>query len=221
MPTKPLTILAQAMALGVIGAAIGLAHSAIRPVTIDRPPPPSIDSTIASGAAGGVPAIAPADTHAPAPAGAKPTETPPTPAVTKPAAPEPAKPSKAELTPELKAKGHITIDEAFALFSMNPPAFFVDTRHKADYHEGHIPGAFRIPLAAFEGKPPFSLQLIERESPVVVYCIGGNCDESEAVAKQFNLAGYKKVYVLHDGFPGWKAAGKPVETGPGQEEEAD
>lgn len=229
MPTKPGRILVQAIVLGAIGAGIGLAHSAISPVMIERPAPPKVDDLIGKGAPGDstpgshAPQPGPAASNPAAPTDkpALPTSPPSsdTPKPPAPGAPEKAAPQPG-LSDDLKAKGHITIDQAFALFSKNPTACFVDTRHKADYHEGHIPGAFRMPLAAFERKPVL-LDLIDRESPVVVYCIGGNCDESEAVAKQFNLAGYKMVYVMHDGFPGWKGAGKAVETGPGQEEAAD
>ena len=60
------------------------------------------------------------------------------------------------------------------------------------------------------------LAAIPRDATLVVYCNGGNCDESEQVAKLINGSGYQKVYVMHDGIPGWQAMGYPSEEGEGQ-----
>ena len=45
--------------------------------------------------------------------------------------------------------------------------------------------------------------MIPRSSVLVVYCSGGDCDESEAVARMLTGSGYKSTYVMHDGIPGW------------------
>ncbi len=198
----------QALALVGVGAAIGLADSMIRPVMIQRPPPPPLAT--AAGATGTqAPAADPPVKPAPTPPGT--TVKPPDGA---PAVPPPA---GEVLTADLVAKGHITVAQALGLYGEQ--AYFIDARRQEEYEAGHVAGSFRVTLAAFSGKTPPIVGGLPRDGKVVVYCVGGNCDESEAVAKQMNLMGFVNVYVMHAGFPGWKDAGHPVETGPGVQEE--
>jgi rhodanese-related sulfurtransferase len=112
--------------------------------------------------------------------------------------------------------GQITLDQAKAYFDQGPPGVaVVDARGKADYEAGHIKNAFRINLKSFENGDPPLLAMIPRDATVLVYCSGGHCDESEHVADFMKNSGYKNVLVIHDGFPGWKAVGYPIETGEG------
>ena len=106
------------------------------------------------------------------------------------------------------------MEQALGLFNGQPPAFFLDARRKDVYEAGHVRDAFRMPLDAFKGQEPAHFQVMPREETYVVYCEGGNCDESVAVQKQLLLAGYTKVYVMHAGYPAWVAAGHPIQTGP-------
>lgn len=213
MRTK--AIILQAIGLIALGAAAGFADSLIRPVMVQRPAPPPIEQTLKEGASG----PRPGKTEPPAPAPAKPAVAP---------MPEPSAPATAEkfdvekevLSPDLVAKGHITVKQANDLFNRNPPAAFIDARRKEEYQAGHIDRAFRVTLAAFSGKTPRLLDLIDRAEPVVVYCVGGNCDESEAVAKQLSLMGYAKVYVMHEGYSAWAGTGYPIEIGEGLQEDA-
>jgi rhodanese-related sulfurtransferase len=110
-------------------------------------------------------------------------------------------------------KGQITLEQAKKFFDEGSP--FVDARRKEDYEAGHIKGAFRINMKSFENGDPPLLAMIARDANVVVYCSGGNCDESEHVAEFMSDSGYKKVYVIHDGYPGWDAMGYPTEKGEG------
>ena len=116
---------------------------------------------------------------------------------------------------DLKSKpGQITVAQAKALFDQQ--AFFIDARKAEHYTLAHIKGAYRMAEADFQfGNPPM-LAAIPRDATLVVYCSGGNCDESEQVAKLIGFSGYKRVYVLHDGLPGWQAMNYPIETGEGQ-----
>ncbi|MBX3385431.1 MAG: rhodanese-like domain-containing protein [Phycisphaeraceae bacterium] len=119
-----------------------------------------------------------------------------------------------QFTPKDRLKpGHITIEEARRAFDSGQ-ASFVDARSKSRYEEGHIPGAIRLELADFVAGQPAKLALLPREFMVIVYCGGGDCDESERVAERLEGSGYQRIFIIHDGFPGWKAAGHEVETGP-------
>lgn len=135
------------------------------------------------------------------------------------ASPAPAAVAVGAFTPTPKdklPKGQVTLDEARAAYDQglaDGMTFFVDSRKKEEFVAGHILGALRIDSKSFESGDPPELSLIPRDAIVIVYCNGGQCDESENVAKWITSSGYKRVYVLHDGFPGWKALGHPVGVG--------
>lgn len=185
--------LSQVVAILAIGSAIGIADSFARPVRLTREAPPPI--------------VIPAQPTTP------PTtpSNPQAPASTKAAAPTFVFATEADL----KSKpGQITVAQAKALFDQQ--AVFIDARKLDPYKLDHVKGAFRMAEEDFQfGNPPM-LAAIPRDATLVIYCSGGNCDESEQVAKLINGAGYQKVYVMHDGIPGWLAMSYPSEKGEGQ-----
>ena len=203
MGTQFKAVLAQATLLVAIGTAIGVADGFVfRPVSLVRPAPPPVTPTTPA-------------PKGPVESGTKPPDpTPLSTPTTQQAAPVP-QPGSCSPTPKDKLpQGHITMDEAKSLFD-GGTAVFIDTRRAELYEQGHVRGAYRIELHAFDSGDPPVLQMIPRQSQVVCYGIGGNCDESEAVARMLSLAGYASVYVMHDGFPCWKSLGFPADTGPG------
>lgn len=207
--------------MGVIvalGAAIGVADAyKFRKLDLQRPaPPPLPPITVSQDPPKGDPTKPATD------AGTNQTTSGSTPATnTTPHSsptPAPAAGTSAstafEFTPKEKMPtGHITVDEAKGLYDQQ--ATFIDTRKSDVYQAGHVLNAFRIELAMFSAGDPPMLAMVPRDAIVVAYCSGGHCDESEAVARMLDASGYKKVYVMHDGFPGWKAKGFPIETGKG------
>lgn len=194
----------RAVTIAALGVVIGLADSMIRgPVMTKLAAPPPL--TNVSG--GGAPSPTP---NAPAPA---PGTTTPPPPDTHAAAPSQGASTPAS-EPAALPEGHISVADAKRLYDQQ--AAFVDSRKREDYEAGHVANAIRMELSDFKEGVPAPIEFMDKSKEVVVYCIGGHCDESEAVGKQLNLLGFTKVYVMHDGFPGWKDAGHPVETGPGQ-----
>ena len=108
---------------------------------------------------------------------------------------------------------NVSVPEAFALWSQGL-ADFVDTRPKADFEAGAIPGAFHItPDAIANGLAGEQLSYMDPARPIVVYCIGGDCHESEYVGVLLQQSGFERVHILKDGFPGWQAAGHDVQVG--------
>ncbi len=86
----------------------------------------------------------------------------------------------------------------------------VDVRPEQEYRAGHIPGAISMPLESFAKR---SASLPVRKE-IVAYCRGPYCVMAyEAVTRL--RAGGRRARRLTDGFPEWKAAGLPVETGVG------
>ena len=191
MPCLCKSMLGQAFAIVAIGAAIGVADAfSFRPINLKREAPP----------------LLPLITFDPK------TTTPPAPVAPPQTAPAPA-PAAFKETPktDFDKPGQITVTEARALFDQQ--ATFLDARKLDPYKLGHVKGAWRLELSDFDAGDPQFLALIPRSSVLVVYCSGGHCDESEAVARMLTGSGYKSTYVMHDGIPGWTALGHPVTTG--------
>jgi rhodanese-related sulfurtransferase len=108
----------------------------------------------------------------------------------------------------------VTPDEAAALMKVKSGApIVIDVRTPDEFAEGHIPGAKN---ADFLGDD-FERQIAElpADRPVIVHCASGN-RSARAVAKMEGLRKFPQIFHLKSGFNGWKAAGKPVVTGPAE-----
>jgi rhodanese-related sulfurtransferase/DNA-binding transcriptional ArsR family regulator len=84
----------------------------------------------------------------------------------------------------------------------------LDVRPEDEYAAGHLPRAVNIQLAELERK----LRLLPRDQEVVAYCRGPYCVLSFEAIAILRRHGYN-VRRFEDGFPEWKAAGMPIETG--------
>ena len=124
------------------------------------------------------------------------------------------------LTPET-LKGGTVVDDATAKSYHGKMKFF-DVRMKAEYIEGHVPGAISVPYGEKSAHSPdfdaskdtFDLSKFpsDKGEPFVVYCNGPRCWKSYKASVRLIRAGYKKVYWYRDnGFPGWKSKGFPTE----------
>ena len=92
---------------------------------------------------------------------------------------------------------------------------FFDARRTSAYREGHIKGARSFPV--WENVDE-KLQALVREgldasAPVVVYCSGGDCEDSHLLGERLFLAGFDAVRVYTGGFPDWQARGLPQSRG--------
>jgi rhodanese-related sulfurtransferase len=88
---------------------------------------------------------------------------------------------------------------------------FVDARPAEDYKQGHIEGAVSLPVGQFEEKLSAFMDRYPPDTSIVTYCSGRTCSDSHRLAELLMEMGYEKINVFIDGFPGWKAAGYPVE----------
>jgi rhodanese-related sulfurtransferase len=91
-------------------------------------------------------------------------------------------------------------------------AVIIDARLPELYVQGHIPGAVNIPfenLAVYLGK----LSAISKDTMVVTYCDGGDCELSYDLAEYMIQHGYQKVFEYQGGWADWIAAGLPVTKG--------
>ncbi len=95
-------------------------------------------------------------------------------------------------------------------------ALILDARRSADFARGHLPGARSLPVwedgledrvARLEA---FTANL---KLPVVVYCSGGDCEDSHLLARRLWMAGFRNLRIYTGGFPDWEARGWPVLRG--------
>lgn len=144
-----------------------------------------------------------------------------------PAAAKAAPPATAAAAPSASANDfaphpdvpwkEIAPEQARALFDRG--ALFIDARRTAVYREGHVRGARSI--AVWEADAEDKVKAFYEEghdpkAPIVVYCTGGDCEDSHQLAQKLYGAGFDAVFVYKDGFPDWQRRGWPVETGEGR-----
>ena len=114
----------------------------------------------------------------------------------------------------------ITLAEAEDLFNRRMRGeeglLFIDSRSQEEFSAGHIPGALPVPLEELkrpgspEAGPESSLPLaFPGAQTLVVYCEGGDCRTSLALAKIIHDRGYTDIRVFAGGWLEWNAAGLP------------
>jgi rhodanese-related sulfurtransferase len=93
---------------------------------------------------------------------------------------------------------------------------FVDARDDAHYTAGHIPGAHQFNHYRAEQYLPQVLPFCLGALQIVVYCTGGQCEDSEFAALMLRDAGIPaaSLFVYPGGMNEWTALGLPVELGP-------
>lgn len=94
-------------------------------------------------------------------------------------------------------------------------SIFIDARDDKHYQEGHIPGAFQLNYYRPDAHLPLVIPMAQVAEKVVLYCNGGNCEDSELAALLLRDAGIpgQKLFVFAGGFTEWAGAGLPVERG--------
>lgn len=118
--------------------------------------------------------------------------------------------------PPLEGKVYAEVDGDDAHWLQLHGALILDARRSDVYAVGHLPGAQSLSvwedglqakianLAAAKADPLL---------PMVVYCAGGDCEDSHLLAQKLWLAGYRNLRVYSGGFPDWAARGWPIHRG--------
>ncbi len=87
-------------------------------------------------------------------------------------------------------------------------AVLLDVRTPAEFAGGHVPGSVNVsserPSRILERWP-------DRDTEIWVFCRTSR--RSMAVGTFLHRHGYRNVYVVDDGVPGWAKKGYPLETG--------
>jgi rhodanese-related sulfurtransferase len=95
-------------------------------------------------------------------------------------------------------------------------AIFFDARRSGEYRSGHIAGARSLSVweaGLDEGIQRFFAEGHPPGEDIVVYCNGGECEDSHTLAQKLFLAGFDHVSVYRDGFPDWKQRALPIHQG--------
>ena len=82
----------------------------------------------------------------------------------------------------------------------------LDVRERAEFVEGHVPGAVLVPM----GQLPAHMGDLERDRNIYVICASGN--RSSAMTDLLRDAGFEAVSVA-GGTNAWVESGRPVERG--------
>jgi len=193
-------VLLEALLVGAIGLALALAANALSPrgLSLRRDYfPGTVTATPA--------AVTNLDGGASAP------ESGATPALTQP-----------QLAARLAAKGLRLIDSTEARRLFEDPrrelelVVFVDARNDAHYLEAHVPGAYQFDHYYPERYLPTVVPVCHQAEDIVVYCSGGDCEDSEFAALALTDAGVPatRLSVYGGGIEAWRTNGWPVEVGP-------
>lgn len=92
---------------------------------------------------------------------------------------------------------------------------FVDARDEQHYAAGHVPGAYLFDHYRPETYLPALLPVCLTAETIVIYCTGGNCEDSEFAALTLRDAGVPtdKILIYPGGIAEWQGKGLPIETG--------
>lgn len=98
-------------------------------------------------------------------------------------------------------------------------ALFLDARRTSIYEQGHIAGARSFSVWESDVDDKVNKLYEERNDPrqqaepIVVYCSGGDCEDSHMLAQKLWGVQFNNVYVYKDGWPDWEKRGGPARKG--------
>lgn len=92
---------------------------------------------------------------------------------------------------------------------------FVDARDDGLYQAGHVPGAHQFDHYRAPNYLAAVLPVCAVAEQIVVYCNGGDCEDSEFAAVTLRESGVPndKLHIYGGGFTEWSTNGLPVELG--------
>jgi len=202
-------------ALKVPAREVAIAPTPVAPQPVATTTQPPITITAAPTA---TTATQPTATAAIETVGLKPkAKTPAAPATTTAPAPTPQSPAREFIVHPDKPYVEIAFDDVKTLHDKN--ALFLDARRTSVYEQGHIPGARTYSVWESDIDDKVQKLFAERSDPtsqnlpIVIYCSGGDCEDSHMLAQKLWGIQFNNVYVYKDGFPDWQQHGAPVHTG--------
>jgi rhodanese-related sulfurtransferase len=117
--------------------------------------------------------------------------------------------------PHNKPYVEISGDDVAWLFAHG--ALVLDARRTKDYEQGHIAGARSFPVWESDIDARVTALVGEGRDgaiPVVLYCSGGDCEDSHMLAQKLFGGGFNNLLVYRDGWPDWQTRGGKSARGP-------
>ncbi len=92
---------------------------------------------------------------------------------------------------------------------------FIDARNDGDFVAGHIVGALQCDRYRIEDYIDEVMEAARQAEKVIIYCNGGQCDDSKAVCGELIQRGipFYNVFLYSGGWEQWKANMMPSDTG--------
>ena len=103
--------------------------------------------------------------------------------------------------------------EEMRKISANRAALILDARPEVFYRLGHIPSALSLSRDDFQKQYQALLGALQshRGDPLVVYCSGSDCHDSQIVADALEKLGFAHVRLFRGGWSDWESANLPEE----------
>lgn len=92
---------------------------------------------------------------------------------------------------------------------------FVDARNDKEFEAGHVPGAYQCDFYRIENYIEDAFAAASGAEKVVVYCIGGDCEDSIGVCNVLHDYGIptENLLLYRGGWEEWNQKQMPVATG--------
>lgn len=117
--------------------------------------------------------------------------------------PPDVKPLITSETNEVQKKALAVTYNQVVRLNADETVLFFDARNEHEFAEGTIPRAKNIFAMDFEKHIPYIFTL-DKNSRVVVFCGGGDCDLSHELSDKLIQFGFKKVFIYLGGYTEWK-----------------
>jgi len=106
-----------------------------------------------------------------------------------------------------QSKKEVNSKEVNVLLQKDPKLVVLDVRTADEFKEGHIKGAINIDIRSEDAFA--RIDKLNRNAGYVVYCRTHH--RSGLAVDHMMQSGFKKVYQMMDGFPGWLENKFPVQ----------
>jgi rhodanese-related sulfurtransferase len=194
--TAPLTDTSGTVVETAVPVTVATSTVGVTTTAMPLLPPTTTASTTTS-----APKVATTTTAAVAPTSTAAATAPPKPALNYPSHPD---------------KAYVEIDGDAVEQLHRQGVRFYDARRTDAYVDGHIPGAVNISVWEADVDDRVKQlyeQNLDPDTPLVIYCSGGNCEDSHTLAQKFWNIGLNNALVYKDGFPDWVARKQAVNKG--------
>ena len=95
----------------------------------------------------------------------------------------------------------------------DPSGAILDARPPAEYQAGHLPRALSLPVADAEQRIGAYVDRLTPQTPLLVYCGGGDCIDGFELALKLREFGFTDVTLYPGGYAEWTTYGGATRTG--------